>query len=144
MYPGFDIVPLDGSPLGGFTGIDFTAFVRGPSIYDTRSLEDQIMEALKQELTKAGFATRHCQISGVGSSATGAPPFYEFLTWVHENWGFLKGVAFTMVYETPRSKESTTPSSIKWSPVFVKTVLNPRISGFHLRSVKAGLCGFVD
>ncbi|MUK03617.1 hypothetical protein GM708_18000 [Vibrio cholerae] len=97
MYPGFDIVPLDGSPSDGFTGIDFTAFVRGPSIYDTRSLEDQIMEALKQELTKAGFATRRCQLPGVGSPATGAPPFYEFLKWVHENWDFLKGVASTIV-----------------------------------------------
>lgn len=97
MYPGFDIVPLDGGPSDSFTGIDFTAFVRGPSIYDTHLLEDQVMEVVKQELMRAGFATRRCQLPAVGSSATGAPPFYEFLTWVHENWDFLKGVASTIV-----------------------------------------------
>lgn len=97
MYPGFDIVPLDGSPSDGFTGIDYTAFVRGPSIYDARSVENQVMEVLEQDLTKAGFATRRCRLPGVGSSATGPPPFYEFLNWVHENWDFLKGMASTIV-----------------------------------------------
>ncbi|MBG6226499.1 hypothetical protein IWX63_003098 [Arthrobacter sp. CAN_A2] len=97
MYPGFDIVPLDGSPSDNFTGIDFTASVRGPSVYDTRLVEDQVMKALEQELTKAGFATRRCRLPGVGSPATGAPPFYEFLNWIHENWDFLKGVASTIV-----------------------------------------------
>ncbi|RJT82919.1 hypothetical protein D6T63_00170 [Arthrobacter cheniae] len=97
MYPGFDIVPLDGAPSDSFTGVDFTASVRGPSIYDTSSVQDQVLEAVEEELTKAGFATRRCRLPGVGSSATGAPAFYEFLKWVHENWDFLKGVTSTIV-----------------------------------------------
>ncbi|MCC3278410.1 hypothetical protein LJ754_04460 [Arthrobacter sp. zg-Y40] len=97
MYPGFDIVPLNGAPSDGFTGVDFAASVRGPSIYDRQLTEDLVMRLLEEELAKAGFATRRCGLPGVGSSATGAPPFYELLNWVQENWGYLQGVASTLV-----------------------------------------------
>lgn len=89
--------PMDGSQTGDFVGVDYTAHMRGPSIYDADTLTGRVLDAIEEYLTSRGLASRRCFPSAFGSAATGPPAFYEILQWVQENWGFLTGIASALL-----------------------------------------------
>lgn len=80
-----------------FTGVEYTAYLRGPSIYDQVAATNRVRNVLRDYLTDQGFSCRTCPPSGLGSAATGAPPFHEVIQWVRENWELLTGAASLIV-----------------------------------------------
>lgn len=87
--------PLDGSSSHDFSGIDFAIYACAPGIYDIAKLEDQVAETVNTFFGSRALPVRRCGVAGFGTT-TGAPPFWEFVLWVHENWESLEKLAHAM------------------------------------------------
>jgi hypothetical protein len=84
--------PLDGSSPEDFAGIDYTIFVSAPEIYNAGAVEGKVANAIEAFFEGHAIPVRRCIAGGFGST-TGAPPFWEFVLWVQENWESLEKIA---------------------------------------------------
>lgn len=84
--------PVDGSSPSDFEGIDYTAYFRGSTVYDSQAVTNRVLDLVGDFLDKQGLSSRRCFQSGFGAAA-GGPAFMEFLIWVQEHWEFLAGAA---------------------------------------------------
>lgn len=89
--------PVDGSSPTDFDGIDYTAYFRGSTVYDSQVITERVLDLVGGYLNEKGFAARRCFQPGMGAAATGAPAFIEALLWIKEHWEFLAGAA-TVVF----------------------------------------------
>ncbi|KSU76107.1 hypothetical protein AS031_12140 [Pseudarthrobacter enclensis] len=107
------------SPIN-FIGVDFTAFLQGPAVYDGKAVGDHVMDLIEQYLTEFGFSCRRCFYAGRGATS-GGPEFFEVLLWVQDHWEFLAGAASVVLARVAKIRHKWRQLKRLWE----QRVLNP-------------------
>lgn len=98
------MIPIDPTLPSEFVGVDFTAYFRGPAVYDGEAVSGRVMDVVEAYLTESRISCRRCFYPGRGAAA-GGPAFLEVLLWVQEHWEFLAGAASVVLARVAKVRD---------------------------------------